>query len=126
VKIIIVDIIRKNIRLLFVLFLPVYFLIVHQSLRTKHAHFFPNGVIIVHAHPVSHQEGMPLNEHSHSKTEICFYHLVNIDYHILTAEIVIDETHPAVTGHVVISNERDRLSPFIHLHNTRGPPVLAA
>jgi hypothetical protein len=119
-----VNIIRKNIKPLFILFLPVYLLIVHQSLQNKHAHFYPNGVIVVHAHPVSHQEGIPINEHSHSKTEICFYHIVKFDYYTLSAEIVVEETQSAVTSHIVLAEAKYRLSPLIQHHDTRGPPAI--
>jgi hypothetical protein len=119
-----VEIIRKNIRFLFVLFLPVYFLIVHQSLQNKHAHFYPNGVIVVHAHPVSHQDRTPINEHSHSKTEICFYQTVNFEYYTLSEETGIEETQPVVTDHVVFSKERGWEMPFFNHHDTRGPPAI--
>jgi hypothetical protein len=97
---------------------------VHQSLQNKHAHFYPNGVIVVHAHPVSHQEGVPINEHSHSKTEICFYHIIKFDFYTLSAEIVIEETQPAATDKVVLSEVRIWQKLFIHHPVTRGPPAI--
>jgi hypothetical protein len=119
-----VNLIRENIRLFFCLFLPVYFLVVHQSLQNKHAHFYPNGVVVVHTHPVSHQEGVPINEHSHSKTEICFYQIINFDYFTCTADIIIEEIQPAFATHIVSAEEKLRLTQLIQHHDNRGPPAI--
>jgi hypothetical protein len=98
---------------------------VHQSLQNKHAHFYPNGVIVVHAHPVSHQEGIPINEHSHSKTEICFYHIVKFDYYTLSAEIFIEEIQPAAIDQVVFCEVRTWQRPFFHHPDSRGSPSIS-
>jgi hypothetical protein len=102
--------------------LPVYFLIVQQSLQNRHAHFYANGMIIIHSHPVSHCNQNPINDHSHSKTEICFFHLLSFDLYETTGELKLNNTHLAVTAYIFHSNEKASLKPLFQYPDYRGPP----
>lgn len=73
-------VIRKNIRLLFVLVLPVYLFIVQSTIQNKHTHFFSNGIVITHAHPVDREKGAHNSDHRHTETEICLFQQLNFDY----------------------------------------------
>jgi len=76
------EFLRKNIRLLVWLLLPAYFLVLKNSIRNRHTHILPNGLVIVHAHPIEDKESdKPLNHHKHTKTEIFFFQLLSVDYH---------------------------------------------
>ncbi len=78
--------IRRNIRLLFLLVIPVYLFIVHNSLQHKHTHFYPNGMVVSHSHPLNGDDSENPEDHSHTKNEICFYSSFNFDYYNITNE----------------------------------------
>jgi hypothetical protein len=115
--------IRKNIRLLFVLFVPVYFFIAQNSLQNRHTHISANGIIITHSHPVKHNGNEPLNAHEHSDSEIYFYHFVQFDYFSPSPEIQI--IAPAIQQQVdfftINENSPQQFQAAHHL--TRGPPL---
>jgi len=116
--------IRKNIRLLFVLFVPVYFFVAHSSLQNRHTHISANGIVITHSHPVNHNDNDPLNAHDHSDSEICFYHLVYFDYFSSSPKLEI--IAPVVRQQVnffTVNESRLQQFPVAH-HLTRGPPVI--
>lgn len=114
--------IRKNTKVLFILVLPVYFLIIQNSIRNKHTHFFPNGVVITHSHPLNRNSDDPIKNHSHSKTEICLFSLLNINLHIATPEYNIDFSTTDYSKSFVVDDVRiEYTSPNYHLV-PRGPP----
>jgi hypothetical protein len=114
--------IRENIKVLFILFLPVYFFIAHQSLQNKHTHFYANGIMVTHSHPISTEKGEPVNEHSHSPTEICFYQLVNIDYFSHSGELHIELVAPALRNGYKHFEIQTSSQAFFREPLSRGPP----
>jgi hypothetical protein len=115
--------IRKNIRFIFILVLPVYFFIVQNSLLDKHTHFYANGMVVTHSHPLNHEDESHAEKHSHSKTEICFFQNLKIDYFRITPEIQVEFKNDKLITEFhdtyVCSNYPRPLIQF----TSRGPPV---
>lgn len=114
--------IRKNTRFIFILVLPVYFFIVHNSLLNKHTHFYANGMVVTHSHPLNHDDESHGENHEHSKTEICFFQKLQIDYFRITPVFQIEFKNDNLLAEVpefeLLSNYP---KPLIHLIS-RGPP----
>ena len=115
--------IRQNIKIFYLLFLPVYFYIAQNSLLNRHTHFYANGIVITHSHPIEHKEGKPINQHNHSKTEICFFHCLQIDYFKNTPEFAL-EYKPVIQQADFLNCIflDDYSCPLFHLI-PRGPPA---
>ena len=73
------EFIRKHTNILFVFILPVYFYIVQNTIQNKHTHVYANGVVVTHSHPVDGGDEIPINEHDHTKSEICLYSSLHFD-----------------------------------------------
>lgn len=116
--------IRKNIRFIFILVLPVYFFIVQNSLLNKHSHFYANGMVITHSHPLNHENESHGEKHHHSKTEICFFQNLKIDYFRITPEIQVEFKNDKLLTEFpetyLLSNYTQPVIQFI----SRGPPFL--
>ena len=116
------EFIRKNTKILFILVLPVYFVIIQNSILNKHTHFYANGLVITHSHPLDKNSDDPINSHDHTKTEICLFSLLNINLHTSTPENVIG-FEPTEISEIILSTN-------IHFEYTspnfqiapRGPP----
>ncbi|MFV0269480.1 MAG: hypothetical protein ACK5HT_20345 [Draconibacterium sp.] len=53
------------------LVLPVYLWVVHNAILTQHTHFYANGTVITHYHPLYGFKGdQPINKHHHSEKEL--------------------------------------------------------
>jgi hypothetical protein len=116
--------IRKNTRLIFILVLPVYFFIVQNSLLNKHTHFNANGIVVTHSHPVNHENGKSADTHNHSKTEICFFQSLHIDYFRISPELIIDfKNESSKAEYFETGLLSDYSSPVIQFIS-RGPPHL--
>jgi hypothetical protein len=114
--------IRKNIRYIFILVLPVYFFIVQNSLLNKHTHFYANGMVVTHSHPLNHEDENHGKKHSHSKTEICFFQNLQIDYFRITPEIQVKFRNDKLLAEF---SENDLLSIYsqpVIQYISRGPP----
>ncbi|RIH63316.1 hypothetical protein D1164_20220 [Mariniphaga sediminis] len=114
--------IRGNSKLLFVFILPVYFYIVQSSFQNKHTHFYPNGIVVTHSHPVDTENGHPINEHDHCKTEICFFHQLNFDYFIYTPELQVISDRPSLPVSFILFDELNSDFSFGRQPVNRGPP----
>jgi hypothetical protein len=117
-----VEYIRLNIKFLFVFILPVYFYIVQNSIQNKHTHFYPNGIVVTHSHPVDSEHGQPINEHNHTKTEIVLFQQLNIDSHNIAPETETDKTEFFVEKNFFIDNDKKSTSLPLQHHFKRGPP----
>ena len=117
--------IRKNSRLLFVLFVPVYFFIAQSSLQNRHTHISANGIVVIHSHPVAHTDHEPINAHDHSDSEIYFYHLVHFDYFSLTSGIHIPLQTDSQREKFRITDENNRQQFSLHRNFSRGPPLFS-
>ncbi len=114
--------IRKHSALLAVTVLLAYFFIAQTSIQNKHTHFYPNGVVITHSHPVNHNNNEPIQNHGHTKTEICFFNNVHFDFYNIAEP-------PSCFAHVNerpvvfhISDSRFVYSVFFIKSDPRGPP----
>lgn len=115
--------IRKNINFLFVFILPVYFFIFQNTIQNKHTHFYPNGFVVTHSHPLDSGKSQPLQNHEHSKIEICFFFLVNFDYFSFAPELIFKLHGTPVNTNFFIHNENVRDFSFILQPFQRGPPI---
>ena len=114
--------IRKNIRFLFVFILPVYFYIVQNSIQNKHTHFYENGIVVSHSHPVDNATGKPINEHKHTKTEICLFQQISIDSFTPVNELIIETGDFFIARKFVIPEDEKHGCALILQPFKRGPP----
>ncbi|MEN8116610.1 MAG: hypothetical protein ABFS16_06495 [Bacteroidota bacterium] len=115
--------IRKNIRLLFVLILPVYFYIVQSSIQNKHTHFFANGIVVTHSHPLEKSGDAPVNQHNHTKSEIILIQCLNFDFYETPGSAEANFTPDEFHKNFFISNDQVAIfSPYLK-SIPRGPPV---
>jgi hypothetical protein len=116
---------RKNINFLFVIILPLYFYIAQNSITNKHTHFYLNGMVVTHAHPVDKQEDHPINHHNHTKTEICFYASLYIDFYKNPVFTTVDFTQTQPSSNFLVSNEYTNYNALYLKIIPRGPPESA-
>jgi hypothetical protein len=114
--------IRKNSKLILRLVLPVYFFIVQNSLLNKHYHFYANGIVVTHSHPVKHEKGKSDDTHSHTKAGICFFQSLQIDYFRISPELKIDFKNEDVQTAVFETDPLLNYSTPIIQFISRGPP----
>ncbi|MCG6189687.1 hypothetical protein [Maribellus maritimus] len=116
--------IRKNIKFIFLLVIPVYFSIIQNSILNKHTHFCSNGIVVTHSHPINKEDGKPINNHKHTKTEICFFHCFHFDSFTIPEEISFQNNECFKPYRYFISN--DKVENFIiYLDSSpRAPPYL--
>ncbi|MCE4563719.1 hypothetical protein INQ51_05305 [Maribellus sp. CM-23] len=107
----------------FALMLPVYLYIVNSSIQNKHTHFYANGMVVTHSHPLHAEKGETANHHGHSKTEICFFSTLHFD----VAEVPLFESSntnlPAIHFEYFVENELLRTSEEELKSNPRAPPI---
>jgi len=114
--------IRKNIRLLFVFILPVYFYIVQSSIQNKHTHFYSNGIVVTHSHPVDTKNNHPIGEHEHSQTEICLFQQLKIDSFINADELNVEIKELFVESNCILANDEMHGFTILLQPLKRGPP----
>ena len=117
--------VRKYIKQSILLFLPVYLLLLANSMLNMHMHVLSNGMVVRHAHPFGHDRDQEHDQesHSHSGKEYSFYEGFYLDYcdtaeplPVLQQLIVKEE----IAGKPVSPNYRFELSALFPL---RGPPT---
>lgn len=114
--------IRRNIKVLFILVLPVYLFIIQNSIQNKHTHVYANGLVVTHSHPIDRDK--PINSHKHSRTEICLFCSLNIGLHIVTSEnIVVLKTKDVFVSYIVV-NSQINYTTLQYQTALRGPPFL--
>ncbi len=103
--------------------LPVYLCIVQNSIQNEHTHVYANGIVVTHSHPVDNEGGVPLNEHDHSKTEICLFSSLHFDFYeapiFADLKVKLSETHK---NYFVENEQVDTFSPYLNII-PRGPPA---
>lgn len=119
-----VEHIRKNIKFLFVFILPVFFFIVQNSIQNKHTHFYANGIVVTHSHPLASKNGEPNKDHNHTKSEICFFHQVNLTYFTHTPQVEISQPPVISTITYFLFDDKKTTLFFYALPETRGPPSI--
>jgi hypothetical protein len=70
---------RKYIKLFILLVLPVYLVLLANSMSNMHLHVLSNGMVVKHAHPFDREEDSQ-EHHSHSDAETCYYQAFFLDY----------------------------------------------
>ncbi|MCK3683637.1 hypothetical protein [Maribellus sp. YY47] len=117
------EFIRRHNKLWFALMLPVYLFIVNTSIQNKHTHFYANGMVVTHSHPIHSGENEPANHHGHAKTEICFFSTLHFDVAEVPLYISSLAKLPEIhfeyfvqDAHLILSDQDQRSNP-------RAPPV---
>jgi len=115
--------IRKHSALLVLLTLLSYFYIAQTSIQTKHTHFYPNGVVITHSHPMHSEGNESKTNHHHSKSEIVFFN--NLQFHSFTISepptiqvVSMDVCHDYYIGNDIVKHGSEYLK-----IDPRGPPL---
>ncbi len=121
-KNLLVEFVRKNTKIFFILVLPVYFYIIQSSILNKHTHFFHNGLVVTHSHPFNMESDDPVNNHGHSQKEIYLFSVLNIDLHNSIIEYVIDFIAINNPETFIVADVRSEYySPHFQIA-PRGPP----
>jgi len=114
--------IRKYSALFSVLTLVAYFYIAQSTFKTKHTHFYPNGVVITHSHPVDTKDGKPINDHQHSRSEICFFNNLQLHVYDVSDQVVLPVLLSERSFHFIIADDTfEYQTEFLRI-SPRGPP----
>ncbi|MGQ7869827.1 hypothetical protein [Sunxiuqinia sp. sy24] len=103
--------------------LPVYLMLLANSMLNMHLHVLSNGMVVKHAHPFKHDSESG-KHHSHSHSGICYYQAFFLDYldtstplkPIVCAAVVVDVAEQPLT--LCYSREQ------FNLNDLRGPPLV--
>jgi hypothetical protein len=117
------DYIRRNIKFVFILVLPVYLYIVQSSILNKHTHFYSNGIVVSHSHPFNSESEVPFN-HEHSESEINLFCDLNIDFHFAPEHPQLDNVVSEFLEKHKLGNEKFTFNLFDHQLIPRGPPTI--
>ncbi len=118
--------IRKYLKAIYVLALPVYFYISYSSVLNKHSHVNANGIVIMHSHPVNQENDEPSNEHNHSKKEICLYQSLNFDYFNVSEDLQTEAINHVVVQHITEKSVTCYRGIKVGPSSPRAPPVSIA
>ncbi|MFW5756972.1 MAG: hypothetical protein ACOCWK_10230 [Tangfeifania sp.] len=114
--------IQKNIKFWFVIVLPVYFFIAQNSIQNKHTHFYSNGIVVTHSHPIDSDEEQPVNDHDHTQTEIVFFQQLNFDFYTTPPELRINKRELIVVSKYFIADDNKYKFALLQEPFKRGPP----
>jgi hypothetical protein len=79
-------------------------------------------MVVTHSHPLNHENENHGEKHSHSKTEICFFQNIQIDYFRISTELKIDFKNESSQAEFFENDFlTDYSSPIIQFIS-RGPP----
>lgn len=116
------EFIRRNIKFVYILVLPVYFYIIQSSILNKHSHFYSNGLVVTHSHIIDSENDNPINDHDHTQTEICLYCDLNIDLHTVYNQVAIDFSISVKQKILFVEQNHFDYSTSIAQIAPRGPP----
>ncbi|WP_159521423.1 hypothetical protein [Sunxiuqinia indica] len=113
---------RKYIKVFILLVLPVYLILLVNSISNMHVHLLSNGVVIQHAHPFD-REGESKLPHQHSHAEYQFYQAFFHNY--------FDNSAPLPDLEVIRPSYKIVSVPVVQLYcfksandqRLRGPPL---
>lgn len=117
------EFIRKNIKFVYILVLPVYFYIVQNSILNKHTHVFSNGIVVIHSHHIDRNSNHPINEHNHSKSEIQLFCNLNIDLYFVPEQMQVEILLQENTTNYFVENEKVAFLSDVLVVDSRGPPA---
>lgn len=118
--------IRKNIRIILLLLLPLYFLVVQSTITTRHTHVLANGLVVTHYHPFfSGETDTPFKDHGHSEKELRILALLHFEFYATPDPVAAIFEPVELHYEYLVSwqeqfNNRSNYSKII----PRGPPVL--
>ncbi|OFX55390.1 MAG: hypothetical protein A2066_10600 [Bacteroidetes bacterium GWB2_41_8] len=113
---------RKHISFLAILLIPVYLLVLGSTIKNRHSHVLPNGLVITHSHPFTDANGEPV-KHSHTSNQVLFYQLFTFDFFQSSPEVFVPASDSPVQREIN-TIYAGQLPP--HAATTaylRGPPV---
>ena len=114
--------IRENHKHLFGLFVPLFFIVFQQSIENRHSHISPNGMVISHSHPLNPDNAG--EDHTHSRSEICFYFLVNFEFFSSSTEFYVNFKTDNPPPSIYVFGEQLYRGIFLDLPVNRGPPIV--
>ncbi len=115
--------IRKYSAFFSLLTLLAYFYIAQSNFRTKHTHFYPNGVVVTHSHPVDTKDGKPINDHHHSRSEICFFNNLQLHFYNVPDQVALPVLLPEQNVEYVVAKDDFKYQTDYLKVNPRGPPT---
>lgn len=80
----------------------------------------------MHSHPVNQENDEPLNDHNHSKKEICLFQSLNFDYFDVTQGVQNDAIIYVIIQHTVEQNNTCYREILVGTSSPRAPPVFNA
>lgn len=113
---------RKNIKLILAFTLPVYLMVLANSMMNMHVHVLSNGMVVRHAHPFDHNEEAE-SHHQHTEVEFSFYEGFCSDFVDTSAPLCSFEvTLPLIEK---IGEEQAANYSFYHFNfaQLRAPPI---
>lgn len=113
---------RKHISFLAILLIPVYLLVLESSIKNKHSHVLPNGLVITHSHPFTDSNGEPV-KHSHTPNQVLFYQLFTFDFFQSSPEIFIPADDSPVQREINTIYAEQLSHRTVNAAFLRGPPV---
>lgn len=113
---------RININILAILLIPVYLLVVGNSIRNRHSHVLPNGMVITHSHPFTDAKGLPV-KHSHSRNQIVFFQLFTFDFFDSSPEVFMAEKQLNAGNEILIFYSDHTPAFYYSSIFLRGPPT---
>jgi hypothetical protein len=122
---------RLNNRLLRLLSLLVFLSLIAfmaSNIYSIHTHVLPDGRVIVHSHPVGHDDGEESQDHhhhSHTEKEYIIYGIYShaLDKAILFLNVILIIFVAAIS--ISFLAEKINLSQNVHVdHSSRAPPLL--
>jgi len=115
---------RRFLKYGLLLVLPAYFLVLRNSMLNRHTHVLPNGLVITHAHPFNLPKGdKPINEHTHTQTEIFYFQYFSFDYFEINGQVFNPKTLGYRVFHFVPKPENQFTSCLALTTFLRAPPV---
>lgn len=113
---------RKNINVLAILLIPVYLLVMGNSILNRHTHVLPNGVVITHSHPFTDSKtGLPV-KHNHTQNQIVFYQLFTFDFCDFTPEVVLANNDKILQFEIQAFYTDQNSGNSLSANLLRGPP----
>lgn len=118
--------IRKHSAFFAAITLLAYFYIAQTSIQTKHTHFYPNGVVVTHSHPMyseGEDPGEPATHHHHSKSEICFFNNFQFHYFNISEPVNIQVLIPETHHEYFVGEDLFLTNPDYFKTSPRAPPL---
>jgi hypothetical protein len=113
---------RKHISFLAILLVPVYLLVLGSTIRNRHSHVLPNGLVITHSHPFTDSNGEPV-KHSHTSNQVLFYQLFTFDFFQSSPEVVVSADDSPVQREINAIYAEQLSSRTVATSFLRGPPA---